>query len=87
MIAVRYCLVIDIADIDIVKLVASIEFSRFLLKTLFPENDIEEAIEFLLLITLLRRLLRVSERLILLAYFTPEGISFIWENIGKILLI
>ena len=49
----RYYLVIDIVDIDIVKLVASIEFSRLLLRILFSKNDIEEAIEFLLLITLL----------------------------------
>ena len=73
----RYYLVTDIVDIDIVKLVASIEFSRFLLRTLFSENDIKETIEFLLLIALLRRLLRVSERLILLIYFISKEISFI----------
>ena len=87
LIIVRYCLVTDIADIDTVKSVASIEFSRLLLGTLFFENDIEEAIEFLLLIALLWRLLRVSKRLVLLIYFTSEEVSFIWKNLGEILLI
>ena len=35
----------------------------------------------------MRRLLRVSKRLELLAYYTPEGVSSIREGLGRILLI
>ena len=36
---------------------------------------------------LLRRLLRVLERSILLAYYTPEGVSSIRVGLGRTLLI
>ena len=82
LIIVRYYLVIGV-----VELVALIEFSYLLLEVLSPRNDIKGAIGSILLIALLRRLFRVLERLELLAYYTPEGVSYIKENLGRILLI
>ena len=81
---VRYCLAIAVESS------ASIEVSRLLLEALSPGTDIE-GVGFGSCVTLLtasmRRLLRVSRRLVLLTYYTPKGVSSIWEGLGRTLLI
>ena len=74
---VRYCLGRVVATL--------IEFSRLLLEALSPRNDAKgvafkyysKSNFYTVLIALLRRLLRVSGRTKLLAYYTPEGVSSI----------
>ena len=82
--SVRYCLATAVES------AASTEVSRLLLEALSPGTDVEGA-GFGSCVTLLtasmRRLLRVSGRLVLLTCCTPEGVSSIWEGLGGTLLI
>ena len=68
------------------ELAASIESSRLLL-LLSPRDDVKGVIGSILLRALIRRLLRVSRSLVLLAYYTPEGVSSIRVGLGRITLI
>ena len=80
---------------NLVILTTLTEFSRLLFKVLSPKNNIKrvgvvspnaEYISYTaLLIALIRRLLRISVKL--LAYLTLEGVSSIGLNLGRILLI
>ena len=77
--AVTYCLAI-------VESAASTESSRLLL-LLSPGDDVEGAVGSTLLRASMRRLLRVSGSLVLLACCTPEGVSSIGVGLGGTLLI
>ena len=85
---VTYCLAaVELATVELVTLT---EVSRLFLEALSPGTDVE-GVGFGSYVTLLtasmRRLLRVSGRLVLLTCCTPEGVSSIWEGLGGTLLI